>query len=430
MCGIVGIIAAGANGFTDDERATFVNGLFIDALRGTDGTGMMFGKTNGEVVVMKEASPSWEFLSNGAVKSGVQEIYTSGRWAFGHNRAATRGSKKDENTHPFIVDDRIILLQNGTYNGSHRHHKDTEVDTEAIAHVIAEHPEQLEEALQKIDAAYVLVWWDNELKTLNIIRNDQRPLWVAESKQGTVMYFSEWGMMYAAAERNGLELKKAPKEVPVGVHICFDFSGKTYKVSTKKLDITFRRPAFRSPVVELFPTTKHVNTGKNKWMETANGLSIWDREDAYKILDRVDQSHYVVGSFVEDFGTLYTMKEEAMLYETMDKHENTCLYVEWKGWRKASNKVGCSFYFLFGEVRAGVNDPVTGSTVFLVVSGTEAKVADYVANYGSLLTINRMAVCRSKDPADKTAPKYIAWTQDMNEDFVDWSLKEKAANVH
>jgi hypothetical protein len=59
--------------------------------------------------------------------------------------------------------------------GGHKHHKDVEVDSHAIAHVLAEQPDT-EKALQSINAAYALIWYDVENKKLNLIRNKDRPL--------------------------------------------------------------------------------------------------------------------------------------------------------------------------------------------------------------------------------------------------------------
>jgi hypothetical protein len=84
------------------------------------------------------------------------------------------------------------LVHNGTVWGDHKKLKDVEVDSEAIAHIIASEPDP-EVALKKINAAYALIWYDIEKKQLNIIRNKERPLaWV---ETPTAFYLASEGLM-------------------------------------------------------------------------------------------------------------------------------------------------------------------------------------------------------------------------------------------
>jgi hypothetical protein len=103
-----------------------------------------------------------------------------------------------------------VLVQNGTYTGSWEHHKKTDVDSEAVTHVISQY-EDIAEALSKINAAYALVWYNVAKKSLYIVRNDQRPMWVAEHQKYPGIYFaSEPGNLMYTAERNRVDLK-APR---------------------------------------------------------------------------------------------------------------------------------------------------------------------------------------------------------------------------
>ena len=247
MCGIVGVISAYSNGFSANESAAFTDMLVMDTVRGFDSTGAMAITNVGNLDMLKAALTGSAFVKASEYSYFKSNLLFDGLMAFGHNRAATRGTVNDRNAHPFLVNDnKICLLQNGTYRGSHKHHKDVEVDTEAIAHVIAEE-DDVEKALQKVDAAYALVWYNTQTKTLHIIRNSERPLFIAYSKENTVMFASEPGIIFAAAYRNGIEFKKRPYEIQPGYLLSYTVNDKrSYDVEYReKLDIGFKgQPSF------------------------------------------------------------------------------------------------------------------------------------------------------------------------------------------
>lgn len=209
MCGIVGIATVEANGFSYKELEAFETMLFLDTLRGWDSTGV-FGVTNDkDVFIAKEAVSGPNFLKKSEYKDIRSSMSARGKFFVGHNRAATRGVVNDKNAHPFWVDDKIILVQNGTYKGSHKHHKDVEVDSEAIAHVIAEN-DNVEEALNKINAAYALAWYNTATSTLNLVRNAERPLYIAIAKNGSMWFASEAATLLYAAHRHDVKFDEKP----------------------------------------------------------------------------------------------------------------------------------------------------------------------------------------------------------------------------
>jgi glucosamine 6-phosphate synthetase-like amidotransferase/phosphosugar isomerase protein len=237
MCGIVGIASAYSNGFSHKEAQAFMDMLYFDALRGFDSTGVFGVDKHANVAIAKEATQAAEFIHDEEIKKFKGGLISSGLFAVGHNRAATRGSVVDKNAHPFWVDDKIVLVQNGTYKGSHKHLKDTEVDTEALAHVIAENAD-ISTALKKINAAYALVWFNTETKELYLIRNEERPLFIAKAK-GTLLWCSEAGFLYMAAARHGLELDEPPRMLPVGTLVTLSIDGNNWKYSEKEIDIKY-----------------------------------------------------------------------------------------------------------------------------------------------------------------------------------------------
>jgi hypothetical protein len=142
-------------------------------------------------------------------KSFCDDLLKDGKIFVGHNRAATKGDITDANAHPFSVDDKIVLVHNGTVRGDHKKLKDTEVDTEAIAHVIAEEPD-ISKALKKINAAYALVWYDIQKKKLHLIRNHERPLYTATLKNGGFIFASEKETLDYVISRHTLSIDDGP----------------------------------------------------------------------------------------------------------------------------------------------------------------------------------------------------------------------------
>lgn len=184
MCGIVAIISKRPSaGFMSGEVDAFKTMLLVDSLRGEDSTGIFGIENNGNVHIAKEASHSGTFLQSKEMAQIRGQMISNGWVLAGHNRKATRGEINDKNAHPFWKDDSVVLLHNGTFVGDHKKHADTEVDSEALAHLLAAHePEEVETVFNKIDAAYATMWYDTRSKCFNVLRNSQRPLWFIDTE--------------------------------------------------------------------------------------------------------------------------------------------------------------------------------------------------------------------------------------------------------
>jgi len=240
MCGIVGIVSNCSNGFSAKEMGAFAQLLFLDTVRGYDSTGVFGVSNNRNVVIHKDAIHGLDFLQTKEFKEFKGAMISNGKIVVGHNRAATRGTIVDKNAHPFWVDDKIVLVQNGTYKGDHKHLKNTDVDTEAVAHVISE-TDTVENALQKINASYALVWYNADKSELNLIRNDERPLYIAKFFGTGLMFASEAIMIQYAAAREDLKLAGPPEELPAGTHVVITLDGKGgYTRTDTKIDAGYR----------------------------------------------------------------------------------------------------------------------------------------------------------------------------------------------
>jgi hypothetical protein len=201
MCGIVGMISKGTNGFQRDEQDAFNDLLIMDQIRGPDGTGVFGIHKNRQASMVKVGTNASNLVPLQVYNKFNEKIFNSFWAVFGHNRKATQGKISTRNSHPFITEN-IVLIHNGTlYN--HKTLAETEVDSEAIAHVLEK--DDPIKALQKVYGAYALVWYDKRDKLIHIARNEERPLFIGEGATAWV-FSSEPGIMMAACGRNRVKL--------------------------------------------------------------------------------------------------------------------------------------------------------------------------------------------------------------------------------
>jgi hypothetical protein len=240
MCGLVGVINKLKNGFLDRQIAAFENLLYVDAVRGEDSTGAFCVNNLGNVFIAKEAEDSNHFLKQQEWKDVRAKAYNNGWALIGHNRKATRGSITDDNAHPFWVQDKLVLVHNGSLIGDHKKLADVAVDSEAIAHTLANEPD-VEKALQKINGAYALIWYDVQNKKMNVIRNKERPLFWIETDNA--FYFaSESAMLYFALWRNGAKITSKDFTATLFAEHELSSFGVDGSITHKQLDCAYKAP--------------------------------------------------------------------------------------------------------------------------------------------------------------------------------------------
>lgn len=366
MCGIVGIATAEGNGFQYKELEAFETMLFLDTLRGWDSTGV-FGVTNDkDVFIAKEACHGPDFIKKTEYKDLRSRMSARGKFFVGHNRAATRGEVSDKNAHPFWVDDKIVLVQNGTYKGNHKQHKDVEVDTEAIAHVIAEN-DDVEVALNKINASYALVWYNTKNSKLHIIRNSERPLWLARSKNGSIWWASESATLAYAAHRHDITWDEKPYAMKTDTLLTLEVKARhNFGVEEKALKI--------KPNVEVMPNfhgqngyygrspTNYGRSGGNQapfvHLMTGSGNAILDatRETVRQNQSTDDSGdrieHTCAQILVDLFPKIHlTLDEgrEALAALTEDSESTTPITVELEDYYAANDSRNCSVWHVFGR---------------------------------------------------------------------------------
>ena len=239
MCGLVAAITKAANGFDTSTVDAFKELLFVDTLRGDDSTGV-FGINNlGNVGIAKDVGTADKFINTSEYREISNHMYQKGWAIVGHNRKSTRGATTDKNAHPFWVDDKIVLVHNGSYYGDHKKLADTEVDSEAIAIHLSKNIDNYEEALQKVNSAYALIFYDVQGKKLNFIRNKDRPLYYVETEKA-YFFASEAGMLYWILMRNEHKLKDKIQEVPEHTLYTFPLSKTRYDFDQTKLNSGYK----------------------------------------------------------------------------------------------------------------------------------------------------------------------------------------------
>lgn len=225
MCGLVGVAARTV---TDQLKNAFNDMLYLDVLRGEDSTGVAAISNahlpNPEVELFKEVGSAAELFYLHA-KGGRNKSLTFKPVSIylGHNRAATQGKVNSENAHPFEFDN-VVGAHNGTLQMSSlttfHGYKDFEVDSQILYSHLS-HTQNIDEVWAKAEGAMALVYWDKANRKLNMIRNSQRPLWVAYSEDDKqVLWASESWMIYIACSRRGIKIKE-PFEIQVNTLYTF-----------------------------------------------------------------------------------------------------------------------------------------------------------------------------------------------------------------
>lgn len=224
MCGIVGMVTRLHNGFTRADTILFQQALIVDALRGLDSTGMFSVNTAGDIDCIKVASHPFRLLQNKEAAEFMTEAIWKGKVLVGHNRKATTGKVINENAHPF-QEEHIVLVHNGmVYNADSVAKEagvEVEVDSHIIAHILAKE-ENVVEALKKLRGAFAVVWYDQRKNSLNLVRNNDRPLFIAEHNNLTI-FGSEAKMLDWLLDRNGISNYKI-EPVPVETVISFSLA--------------------------------------------------------------------------------------------------------------------------------------------------------------------------------------------------------------
>jgi hypothetical protein len=302
MCGIVSAISKRSYGFLARDITAFEQLLYADAVRGEDSTGVIGVNKYGDIYIDKSMDDSRDFLLKWGNSNAHTEICKDGVALIGHNRKSTVGKISDATAHPFVVKGRFAMVHNGTLYNHTALHK-TDVDSEALAMHIEEAMNSheanhitLADALEDVWGAYACVWYNQETDKVQFIRNDQRPLWIAETDD-TWFLCSEGSLLHWILGRNGLKYKTLTE---ISKDTLYTLQpGQSTSLVKEELPEKKATPA--SPTGGAGTTTGTTNTTTG----TGAGKSISDvSKNRYKKLNRKIQGRtleFWVSDYVERF---------------------------------------------------------------------------------------------------------------------------------
>jgi predicted glutamine amidotransferase len=332
MCGIVAVINKNQNGFTQADVTAFETLLWLDVVRGEDSTGTFLVTNNGDVQIVKSAQHGFDYVRTKEWRAQRNDAYTKGLYLVGHNRKATRGGINDANAHPFWVEDKLVLVHNGTMYGDHKKHADTAVDSHAIAHVLSEEKD-VEVALNKVNAAFALIWYDVEEECLKVVRNDERPMNFMETDTA---YFlaSEASMLRYVAEKHDLKVVKTAEDD--GVY-CYTpgymdvFSGEAGSIELKSTKLELNAP---TATPWQHASASYCNMSRPPAWTNAYSGYIADTEEDQDIYDRgchhVSAAPYVPERTNEDYDEMISLGRIAREKANGLHNQNETTYSDWQ----------------------------------------------------------------------------------------------------
>ena len=235
QCGLVGCAGAALTG--KHERA-FKDLLIVDTVRGPHSTGIMAAPNNGDVEVFKRALLPPDLFT----MYGCQKLFSTQNHALiGHNRWATKGAINGINAHPFEFKS-LVGAHNGTLVNQRLlpDHMEFEVDSENIFHSIEKIG--LKDTVASLNGAYALTWYDKANRSVNLIRNKERPMFVTFTEDEMVMFWaSESWMLSGVLASNGIKHKDI-FDTKIHTHYEFKIPKGTYgKPETYKLPQPIQR---------------------------------------------------------------------------------------------------------------------------------------------------------------------------------------------
>lgn len=192
MCGIAGFCL-------DKKHAKRINTSDLSAQllldiehRGTDATGIAFVSTKtGKRVLVKSPISATEFINKNLNRCRYATT------AITHTRYATQGSPTNSNNNHPISRGNITLTHNGHCTNDNELFKQLgcsrigKVDSEAIVALIAYGKGSIISKLEMIEGNAALAWIDNKNpNTLHLARVRTSPLWIGQSREGSVIYGS------------------------------------------------------------------------------------------------------------------------------------------------------------------------------------------------------------------------------------------------
>lgn len=188
MCGHVGVIG----NLNQKHVDVFTDLLKVGLLRGEHGTGIASVSKSGSMGTLKNVGPP-----SGLVYDKNYSRYANQNAVvlIGHNRYATVGKHTVQNTHPFLFDN-VVGAHNGTLSdyGDLPDYGNFGTDSETLISALngAKDPADV---FKDVGGAWAAVWFDRRTKTLNLLRNSERPLFLLQCEDTPVVYWASEELM-------------------------------------------------------------------------------------------------------------------------------------------------------------------------------------------------------------------------------------------
>lgn len=249
MCGLVGL----AGNITLKEEKTFKRLLELDTTRGPHSTGIFAVKSDKSTILAKSIGTPWDLYETKACEKIFHSVV---KVLIGHNRWATKGKINKTNAHPFEFE-HVAGAHNGTLNTTYQLDDSHMFDVDSENLYYHMNANGVEDTIKNLNGAYALTWYDKRTHTMNLIRNNERPLFYTFTEDmKTLLWASEDWMITIAAAQAGLKHKEI-QLLPIGVLHSFEvpeFGKEFEKTRVRKMEM------YEAPKRVITNTTTHGNT--------------------------------------------------------------------------------------------------------------------------------------------------------------------------
>lgn len=267
MCGIVGIIKKRQRAIDNNDISLFKDMLICDSVRGDDSVGAFTVDDDFNAHFVKTAGTPFNLIRSNEFTEFSRKAFQDGQLLIGHNRKATEGTVIADNAHPF-QSGPIILVHNGHISNFRtlvpikiRDKYKIDVDSHGIAYLLSTNdPEKI---IPKMHGVYTIVWYNALTKSLNIVRNEQRPLYMTESEDAFYLA-SEGGLLRWLLARHGVKL--------VNNAVVSLLPEKINSVNLDKDKFEWNK------IIELESNTSNIDKEfeKDGWVKSSSG--VWTRK--------------------------------------------------------------------------------------------------------------------------------------------------------